>query len=307
MTANNTTSPSLPLYWHPDIALHDHAAEHVAMHEQRLGLIAAHLLKQPWAREARPSDASMEALGRVHSSVYLELLATSVHLGDGEHYAFDRETRMNRQTWRTLSLSVGAWLDATRQALDRRVPAAFCVSYAGHHARHNSAAGFCFVNGVAVAAHEALARGAERVAVIDFDTHAGDGTVLSVLDEPRVLFAETYQPGFPGAFLNQPTREGILRFKTDFAPKFHEYWTRIFERIRAYDPELVLVSAGFDAHAQDPLTRIKVSDEAYSFLGRELAALPCPVVCGLEGGYNLDSTRRAAALFCAELARKMLS
>jgi len=72
-----------------------------------------------------------------------------------------------------------------------------------------------------------LALGAQRVAVVDIDTHAGDGTVLSVLDEPRVFFGETYQPGFPGGFLSRPTRDGILRIKTQSPVKFREYWERI--------------------------------------------------------------------------------
>lgn len=297
-------TPTLPVYWHPDIALHDLAAEHVAMHPQRLGLVAAHLLAQPWARPVEPGLATAEALARAHDEAYLATLQSSESLGDGEHLAFDRETRLNRHTWRALSLSVGAWCEATRAALQEDVPAAFCVSYAGHHARRSHAAGFCFVNGAAVAAHHALALGASRVAVVDIDTHAGDGTVLSVLDEPRVFFGETYQPGFPGAFLQRPTREGIFRLKTESAGKFREYWERILARLQAFEPEVLLVSAGFDAHVQDPLTRIGVNDHTYAWLGERFAALGCPVVCGLEGGYNLDSTRRSAQLFCEQLVSR---
>jgi acetoin utilization deacetylase AcuC-like enzyme len=178
------------------------------------------------------------------------------------------------------------------------------VSYAGHHARRSHAAGFCFVNGAAIAAHYALSLGLERVAVVDIDTHAGDGTVLSVLNEPRVFFGETYQPGFPGAFLERPTRDGIFRLKTESAGKFKEYWERILEKLTAFQPQLLLISAGFDAHVQDPLTRIGVQDSTYSWLGERFAQLPCPIVCGLEGGYNLDSTRRAATLFCEQLATR---
>ena len=140
--------------------------------------------------------------------------------------------------------------------------------------------------------------------MLDFDTHAGDGTVLALLDEPRALVAETYQPGFPGAFLPNQTRDGIVRFKTDHAPKFLDYWQRILDRVHAFEPAVVLVSAGFDAHRADPLSRIGVSDSAYVRLGEQLRALQCPVVAGLEGGYNLDSTRRCAALFCEQLSHK---
>lgn len=271
------------------------------MHPQRLGLVAQHLLSQPWACLVEAEPATPQALLSVHDEAYLASLQSSESLEDGEHLAFDRETRLNRHTWRALALSAGAWCEATRAALQQEVPAAFCVSYAGHHARRAHAAGFCFVNGAAVAAHHALTLGATRVAVVDIDTHAGDGTVLSVLYEPRVFFAETYQPGFPGAFLERPTREGIFRLKTESAGKFREYWERILERLREFQPEVLLVSAGFDAHRLDPLTRIGVDDGTYAWLGERLANLGCPVVCGLEGGYNLDSTRRSAQLFCEQL------
>lgn len=292
----------LPVYWHPDIALHDQAAEHVAMHPLRLSLVAEHLLRQPWALEARPgAGASRAALQRVHDPDYLDVLQASQSLGEGEHHAFDSETRLNRHTWRALELSAGAWVQATEAAYLQDVPASFCVSYAGHHARHAHAAGFCFINGAAVAAHHALALGAQRVAVVDIDTHAGDGTVLSVLDEPRVFFGETYQPGFPGGFLTRPTRDGILRMKTESPVKFREYWERILTRLQEFNPELLIISAGFDAHEQDPLTRIGVPEGVYAWLGQRFAKLGCPLVCGLEGGYNLDSTRRSAAAFCEQL------
>ncbi len=301
MTAS---TPKLPVYWHPDIALHDWSAAHVAMHEERLGLVAAHLLSQPWAQPVQPRPAERNAFALVHDIAYLELLEKTAELAPGQHYAFDGETRANRHTWQTLQLSAGAWLEAVDSALREQVPAAFCVGYAGHHARRNRAAGFCFTNPAAMATQYALEAGAERVAILDIDTHAGDGTVLSVLDEPRVFFGETYQPGFPGAFLSAPLREGIQRFKVTDSTRFQSYWERLFAQVRDFAPSLVLVSAGFDAHFQDPLTSIGVPERIYTWLGRQLAELPCPVVCGLEGGYNLDSTRRSAELFCGELALK---
>lgn len=292
----------LPVYWHPDIALHDQAAEHVAMHPLRLSLVAERLLRQPWALEVRPSvGASRTALERAHCADYLDILQASQSLQEGRHFAFDSETRLNRHTWRALELSAGAWVQATEAAYLKGVPASFCVSYAGHHAWHAHAAGFCFINGAAVAAHHALALGAQRVAVVDIDTHAGDGAVLSVLDEPRVFFGETFQPGFPGGFLSRPTRDGILRIKTQSPVKFREYWERILARLQEFNPQLLLISAGFDAHEQDPLTRIGVPENTYAWLGQRFAQLGCSLVCGLEGGYNLDSTRRSVEAFCAQL------
>lgn len=296
-----TKERRLPVYWHPIIALHDAAAGHVAMALNRLELISSHLIEQPFADLVQPVQASLEELAAAHDHEHLLQLSQTALLAPGQHFAYDRETRANRHTWPALTHSAGGWLQATRGALISRVPAAFVVSYAGHHAHFDHVHGFCFVNGVVVAARSALKLGAERVAVLDFDTHAGDGTTLSFMDEPRVMFGETYQGGFPGNFMRGPAGPNVIRRKLTRAAEFEPAWEDILSRVQAFRPDVVLVSAGFDAHRDDPLSMIGLDDEAYHWLGQRLAALGIPVVCGLEGGYNLDSTRRASALFCAAL------
>lgn len=293
---------SLPLFWHPDIALHDAAAEHVAMAPNRLELIANHLVQLPCVDLVLPGKATLEDLVLAHDRGLLERLERSALLAPGEHDAFDRETRANRHTWAALTRSAGGWLMATRMALQGTAPASFVVSYAGHHARHDQLHGFCFVNGAGVAAHHALFMGAQRVAVLDFDTHSGDGTALAFLNDPRVFFGETFQGGFPGSFLVRPPAERICRRKVSHPSQFKDAWVDIFARVKSFNPELVLVSAGFDAHRDDPLSTVGVGDQVYTWLGEQLLGLGVPVVAGLEGGYNLDSTRRCAALFCQALA-----
>lgn len=291
----------LDIYWHPDIALHDRVAQHLAMHPQRLELIAQRLLSQTWAQEQTAEPAGIDEMLRVHTRAYLERLESSKALPEGEHLAYDQETRLNRHSWQTLTLSAGAWLKAVDTALATPHYRAFCVSYAGHHARQETASGFCFINHAAIAGRHALAQGCQRLAILDIDTHAGDGTVLSFWDEPRVFFAETYQKGFPGRFIRQPPRTGIVRHKVEAPHEFKQGWTRILEKVSEFSPELVLVSAGFDAHKLDPLTEIGVSTETFAWLGAEFGRLDCSVVCGLEGGYNLDSTCDSAVSFCENL------
>lgn len=272
------------------------------MAPNRLELIAQHLMQLPFVDLVLPGAATFDELAPAHDRELLERLSLSVLLAPGEHDAFDRETRANRHTWPALTRSAGGWLMATQMAVLDATPASFVVSYAGHHARFAQPHGFCFINGVVVAAKEALALGADRVAVLDFDTHSGDGTTLAFLNEPRVFFGETYQGGFPGAFLGRPTGEHICRRKIGQPEQFRSAWEDIFSRVRAFDPNVVLVSAGFDAHRQDPLSSVGVEDDVYTWLGEQLRALDVPVVAGLEGGYNLASTRHCAALFCAALA-----
>lgn len=120
--------------------------------------------------------------------------------------------------------------------------------------------------------------------MVDIDTHAGDGTVLSVLDEPRVFFGETYQPGFPGGFLSRPTRDGILRMKTESPVKFREYWERILARLQEFNPQLLLISAGFDAHEQDSDTH-RCSREHLCMAGAALCSTGVPA--GVRAGRGL--------------------
>jgi acetoin utilization deacetylase AcuC-like enzyme len=296
-------NPTLDLYWHPDIAKHDHEAEHEAMAPNRLGFLAMALEQQPWIHKKDAIAPKDDAMYIAHDWDYLLELARSQHLLEGQHLVFNGETRANRNTWNTLRYSVGAAIQAVEQALSHQ-RSAFCMTYAGHHARYDQAHGFCFINNVATATVHAINQGADKVAVLDFDTHAGDGTLLLLKDNPRVFFGETYQPGFPGTFWNpQPEAATIVRHLIDDPYLFRDHWEHIFEQTQSFDPSLILVSAGFDAHYDDPLSLIGVSEETYAWLGTRLAQLQKPVVACMEGGYNMRSTRLSMNSFTEELAK----
>jgi acetoin utilization deacetylase AcuC-like enzyme len=178
----------------------------------------------------------------------------------------------------------------------------------GHHAETETAMGFCLFGTVAIAAKRALDHhGVSRVAIVDFDVHHGNGTQDLLWDEPRALFISSHQrPLYPGSgaasetgsagqILNLPLREGSGRSEMRRA-----YSDLAFPRIAAFQPELLLISAGFDAHADDPLAGLLWEDEDFGWITREICKLAqthCAgrVVSVLEGGYNLEALGRSAA------------
>jgi len=286
---------------HPDIFLHDATVQHCAMEATRILDIHAAVTAVEGVRVELSQPATRAQLERVHDAQYLDQLAKTAALPAGELFAFDRETKMSCHTWRALELSAGGLCQAVDAVIDGHAGHAFNVGYAGHHAQANHASGFCFTNPVAIAALHARARGLSRIAVLDIDTHSGNGTILTLLDKEGFLFAETYQQGYPGAFLPGVRPAHILREKCNKAREFTYAWSRLFEKLTAYQPQLVLVSAGFDAHRADDLGIPGLSDEHYRWVADGIAGLGAPVVATLEGGYAVTDTARCAALFTSRL------
>jgi acetoin utilization deacetylase AcuC-like enzyme len=294
------------VYWHPDIFLHDLHANHAAMDVERIATVARAVLALENVQPELAQLASTEQLERAHHPDYLAYLAGSESLRDGESIVLAPDTAMNRHTWRAMQLSAGAACQAVDAVLEGRIRHAFNPVYAGHHADYHGGDGFCFVNTVLVGALHAKARGMQRIAVLDFDVHSGNGTVMGLLAEQgsRFLFAETYQPGYPGAFLQKITRpEHILRKKCESRADVLKAWTGFYESLKAWKPEIILVSAGFDAHQADPLGRLKLVDADYEWLAQLLLSLDASVVASLEGGYTVTVTARCAALFASTLAQ----
>jgi acetoin utilization deacetylase AcuC-like enzyme len=202
-------------------------------------------------------------------------------------------------------------VDLALAGSSRRV---FCaVRPPGHHATPATAMGFCLFNNVAVAARHALAAHAiERVAIVDFDVHHGNGTQDAFWNEPRVMYVSSHQfPLYPGSghprergagnVLNVPLAPGAgsREFRAAYADV-------ILPAIDAFRPELLLISAGFDAHRLDPLANLDLGDEDYGWLTAELVALAerhghGRVVSSLEGGYSLTALRGSTTAHCAAL------
>jgi acetoin utilization deacetylase AcuC-like enzyme len=183
-------------------------------------------------------------------------------------------------------------------------PRVFCaVRPPGHHATRDTAMGFCLFNNIAVAALHALdVHALERVAIVDFDVHHGNGTQAIFEHDRRVLFASSHQwPLYPGSGAHNDTGSGNivnapLPAGAD-GTRFRQAWTEeLLPAVDAFAPQLLLVSAGFDAHAQDPLAQLKLEAADYAWITRELVRIArrhCAgrIVSTLEGGYDLEALR----------------
>jgi acetoin utilization deacetylase AcuC-like enzyme len=304
------------IYHHPDIFLHDAEANHVQMAGNRIAQVFNAVAAVPGVELVQAEPASLAQIERNHEPAFIANLIKRTPAVQGQEYRIDDETILNRHTWRAMQLSAGAACQAVDAVLKREAANAFCPVYAGHHARYKRAGGFCFINSVAIAARHALAQGAQRIAILDIDTHSGDGTVLSVLDinartgygtestatgEPKVYFGETYQSGYPGSFLPGYCPDNVLRYRAGAPYQFWQGWDEILRKVAAFQPELILVSAGFDAHFNDPLGTIRLVDRDYTKIARDILTVSPHVVACLEGGYDVPTTARCAALFVQEM------
>ncbi len=259
-----------------------------------------------------PVAADGAALARVHSPAYLTRLEAFCRSGGGH---LDPDTFANPDSWQAALLSAGAGLQAIDLLRERGRGVAFVATRPpGHHALGDRAMGFCLVNNVAVAA-AALAASGERVLVVDWDVHHGNGTQAAFWDDPSVLYVSTHQypfypgtgaagevggGGAPGLTVNVPVPAGatgdVLRRALDevAAPVIQEF-----------APSWVLVSAGFDAHRDDPLAELALSSGDFAELAQTVAGYaPAPgrLVLFLEGGYDLAALRSSVRSTLAALA-----
>jgi acetoin utilization deacetylase AcuC-like enzyme len=291
------------LITHPDCVRHEMGDGHPES-PQRLrsvlkALEASGLAPRLLAREAR--EASREELERVHSKEYVDAIFAAA---PDQGYAFlDPDTSMNAASLSAALHAAGAVAMATDMVMSGEVSSAFCaVRPPGHHATPERPMGFCIFNNVAVGAMQAIeAHGLERVCVLDFDVHHGNGTEAAFHEDPRVMLCSTFQhPYYPysGAdscndhIINVPLP--AMTGGAGFRAAVERYWLPALERHR---PQLVFVSAGFDAHRDDPLAYLELADEDYRWVSELLVDVAerhagGRVVSTLEGGYNVDALGR---------------
>ena len=250
--------------------------------------------------ELAPREATLDELALVHPLEYLQALDRFCAAGGG---SIDPDTRVSAGSWRAGRLAAGAGLAAVEALRAGEGSAAFCaVRPPGHHALAARPMGFCIVNNVAVTA-AALMEAGDRVLIVDWDAHHGNGTEAIFWDEPRVLYVSTHQYGgvfpgsgaldhtggsrAPGANLNLPFPAGTTG--DVYLAAFDEVVAPAVER---FAPDWVLVSAGYDAHRADPLTSLGLSAGDFADIARRVAAYaPTPgrLIMFLEGGYDLDA------------------
>ena len=261
---------------------------------------------QMLARDQAPR-AAPELLTRVHPLDYVEAIERASPAQG--RVRIDQDTAMSPGTYEAALRAAGGAAFAVDEVMTAKVANAFvAMRPPGHHAERATPMGFCFFNSAAVAArHAQAAHGAERVAIVDFDVHHGNGTQHIFWDDKSVLYASTHEmPLFPGTgarsergehdqIVNAPLAAG------DGGDVFREAMeSAILPRVEAFAPDLILISAGFDAHYRDPLGNLQLTEADYAWATRALMKLAdkrCGgrVVSLLEGGYDLQGLARSAA------------
>jgi len=291
---------------HPACRLHEMGELHPES-PARLAAIEDQLLATGLEFAIRRHDApaaTREQLHRVHDPHYVDRIFTQSPAG-GLHW-IDADTAMNPHTLEAALHAAGAVVYAVDLVLGGESDAAFCaVRPPGHHAERAAAMGCCLFNNIAVGAAHALARyDLQRIAIVDFDVHHGNGTEDIFREEPRVLFCSSFQyPLYPYTDTGVP---GVHQVKTrlaagtgsnTFRERISREWLGVLD---AFRPELILVSAGFDGHWQDEVADLYLTEQDYGWITRELRALARRhaggrIVSVLEGGYALHALARSVS------------
>ncbi|MYM41741.1 histone deacetylase family protein [Duganella qianjiadongensis] len=297
----------LPVYIsHPDCLKHSMGDQHPECPE-RLGAVNDMLLIKGLLDFMQPMDAPLateKQLAQAHASLYIhELAAQSPKEGTVQ---VDPDTSMNPYTYQAALRAAGAAVLATDVVLTKGAGTAFCnVRPPGHHAEYNAAGGFCFFNNVAVGIRHALnVHGLERVALVDFDVHHGNGSEDILHDDERVLMCSIFEDklypfcgnvprgpnmvnvALPARSGSEPLRQAVL-----------EKWIPALDQFR---PQLIFISAGFDGHRDDDMGNLGLVEADYAWITKQIVAVAqrhCQgrIVSCLEGGYVMSSLARSAA------------
>ncbi len=302
---------------HPACAGHDPGPYHPECPARIRAVLQAleHPDFAPLLREQAP-QATREQLERAHPAAYVERVLALLP-EPGERIAIDPDTVVGPGSLEAVLRAAGGSVAAVDAVMAGRASAAFAaVRPPGHHAETERAMGFCFFNNAAVAARHARARwGLARVAVVDFDVHHGNGTEDIAGPDPALFYASSHQhPCYPGT--GSPRERGVAGNVVNVqlppgtgSEHFRAAWDgTILPALAAWRPELLIISAGFDAHRADPLAELRLETADFAWLTDRLLAVTDPhtggrVVSLLEGGYDLDALADASAAHVRRLMR----
>jgi acetoin utilization deacetylase AcuC-like enzyme len=295
---------NLPVFTHADMEAHNPGAGHPER-PQRLRAVMEALRDAGLASDLRSAPlADRAVLERVHPPSYVERIFDAAPASGLR--ALDPDTSMSPGSLNAALRAAGAVIDAVRAVASGDAERAFCaVRPPGHHAEPDVPMGFCLFSNVAVAAREAQALGLARVAVVDFDVHHGNGTQAAFETDETLFFASIHQsPLYPGTGDASETGVGNIVNAPMPPDAPRELWRRLFDQrlmpaLDAFAPDLILVSAGFDAHRRDPLAQQTLEAEDFGWATRAIAAVArrhCGgrIVSSLEGGYDLEGLGQSA-------------
>ena len=304
-------------YSHPECRGHDMGRGHPEC-PQRLDAIDDYLLATGLDVALERVEAPLVDLRDVahaHGSGYVSELRDALEgiAADGPLLALDPDTSANAGTWAAVQRAAGAAVAATDAVIDGRASNAFCaVRPPGHHATRNEAMGFCFFNNVAIAARHALdVRGLARVAIVDFDVHHGNGTEDIVAGDERVLMVSIFQDHLYPFSGGVPKGDNMVNVPVPAYTRGAEVRALIeanwMARLEAFAPQMVFISAGFDAHRDDELGQLGLVEADYEWITLRIKGVAerhsqGRIVSCLEGGYNLGALARSVAAHLRVLA-----
>ncbi len=282
---------------------------------QRLDAISDQLLASglmSYLDDRQAPAAQLADILRVHDPDYVESLRA--RQPDSGYVALDSDTLMNSHTYEAALRAAGAGVSAVDMVMRGEAATAFCaVRPPGHHACRDKAMGFCFLNNVAIAAAHAMAQhGLQRVAIVDFDVHHGNGTEAIFAGDARVLMCSFFQhPFFPNSGADHPADNmlnvPVPAYTTGPAVRaiVRDQW---LPRLEAHRPELILVSAGFDAHREDDMAQMGLVESDYAWMTEQLVEVAerhaqGRIVSTLEGGYNFSALGRSVVAHLRALAK----
>ena len=291
---------------HRDCQLHDMGSYHPEC-PARLTAISDQMIAQgldPYFSYYDAPLATLEQMLRAHSPAYLERLKRTAPENGIAH--LDPDTAMNPHTWTAAQRSAGAGVMAVDLVLKGEATDAFCaIRPPGHHAERENCMGFCFVNNIAVAARHALeVHGLKRVAIVDFDVHHGNGTEEIFQNDPRVMMVSIFQhPFYPycGDVPLGPNMHNVPMKAGSGSSAFREAVEMAWlPNLEAFQPQMLFISAGFDAHREDEMGSMGLTESDYEWVTRQLmrvARTYCEgrIVSVLEGGYDLSALARSVA------------
>ena len=304
-------------YSHSECRGHDMGPGHPEC-PQRLDAIDDYLLATGLDLALERHDAPLVDLADVanaHSSGYVSELRDALEriAGDGSSLAFDPDTVACAGTWAAIRRAAGAAVAATDAVIDRRVDNAFCsVRPPGHHATRTETMGFCFFNNVAIAARHALdVRGLARVVIVDFDVHHGNGTEDIIAGDERVLMVSIVQDKLYPFSGGVPMGDNMINVPVPAYTRGAEVRELIehnwMPRLEAFRPQMIFISAGFDAHREDELGQLGLVEADYEWITQRIKGVADRhaqgrIVSCLEGGYDLGALARSVAVHLRVLA-----
>ena len=291
---------------HQDCVLHEISPGHPEC-PGRIDAILDQLKKQDLydhCQHAEAPIADRDVLHLAHDGAHVDRIFDSSPTEGSVQ--LDADTAMNPYSLTAALRGVGGGLLSVDAVIEKRVTNAFCLTRPpGHHAEYDKAMGFCFFGNVAIAARHAIHKhGLERVAIVDFDVHHGNGTEDIVDGDSKILFCSSFEyPLYPGGYRDNVTNQRV-NVPLDSGCRGAEFKEAItaswLPALEAFKPELIIVSAGFDAHAEDPLANLQLVDADFVWITqkiKDIADRHCDgrIVSMLEGGYALPALARSAA------------